>query len=237
MRTTTGLRRRRVPRQLAALVLALLVMSLGVAGCQSKPSCTGDLNEYNGMCLSNTAIVYMECTKGRGFDTSEELSGSLGGTFKVVADASITLARKTAQKENQVVSLRVVNDCLKIAEGSAQSAAERAVAQTQQAQVDDYLKQLQAKQVQETPHIALSRSSVRVGDSITVSGRNYYANETVEVRFNGRIVAQVEADGNGSFKTAITVPDDGTPSSFPSTIIASGETSIKSAEVPVSLKG
>lgn len=236
-RRSTGEAAHRASRtRLTALLLTLLVMSLGSAGCQSKPSCTGSLNEYNGMCLTNTAIVYMECTKGRGFDTSEELSGSLGGTFKVVADASISLARKSAQKENQEVSLRIVDDCLKIAESAAESPADRAVAQSQQAQVDGFLKQLQDKQVQQTPHITVSPSSGKVGDSVTVTGRSYYANETVAVRFHATLVAQVAADEDGSFTTTITVPQDAPPPSFPSTISATGETSAKSAETPFSVQ-
>ncbi|MFZ1287982.1 MAG: hypothetical protein WAR57_13200 [Candidatus Phosphoribacter sp.] len=227
--------RRTVLRRLAPLLLVLLVLSLGAAGCQSKPNCVGTLNEYNGMCLTNTAIVYMECTKGRGFDTSEELSGSLGGTFKVVADASISLARKSSQKENQEVSLRIVNDCLKIAESAADSPADRAIAQDQQAQVDGFLEQLKAKQVKETPHITVSPSVARVGDSITVSGTNYYANETVAVRLHTTVLAQVVADADGSFTTTVEVPQSAPPPSFPSSVVATGETSAKSAQIPLKI--
>jgi hypothetical protein len=140
-----------------------------------------------------------------------------------------------SQKENQEVSLRIVNDCLEIAASAADSPADRAVAQNQQAQVDGFLEQLQAKQVKETPHITVSPSSARVGDSITVSGTNYYANETFAVRLHTTVLAQVEADADGSFTTTVEVPEGAPPPSFPSSVVATGETSATSAEVPLEI--
>ena len=46
------------------------------------------------------------------------------------------------------------------------------------------------------------------------------------------MVKQVQADNNGAFTTAITVPDDVPPPDFQTTISATGETSAKSAEAP-----
>jgi hypothetical protein len=215
-------------------VVAILLLPLAIAAmlvaCQSQPTCSGNLHEYNGMCLTNTAIVYMECTKGRGFDQVSELGGSLGGTFKVVADASVELAYKKAQTENKEVSLQIVSDCLKLAEAAADSPAEQSVAEQYQQTADKYMQAWRKTQVAETPHIEISPTEAQVGETVRVSGSNYYANETIAIRLHATLVKQVKADGEGTFDTTIAVPKNAPPPGFPTTITATGTTSAKSAE-------
>lgn len=223
-RTSAGLHRRFW--RLLATMLAALVFSPALVACQT-PTCTGNLNEYNGKCLTNMAIVFMECTKGRGYDLETEIGGKLGGTFKVVADASVEAAYKSTQKENVVVSLEIVAACLKIAEGAAETPADRSAA-AESRETALYI----AKLVKSTAHIKIDPTRARVGETIDVTGRNYYPNESVAIVLHATLIKQVQADSQGAFATTFTVPKNALPVGFPSTISASGETSVKSARAP-----
>lgn len=224
-RTSAGLDRR--PWRVLAMVLAALVISPAFVACQ-PPTCTGNLHEYNGKCLTNMAIVYMECTKGRGFDLETEIGGKLGGTFKVVADASVEAAYKTTQKENAVVSLQIVSDCLKIAEGAAETTADRSAAAESRKTADSFI----AEQVKKTARIKIDPTRAHVGATIAVTGRNYYPNESVAIYLHATLCKQVQANNQGAFATTITVPKNAPPVGFPTTIHATGETSAKSAQAP-----
>jgi hypothetical protein len=217
--------------RLATGLLLLLSVAAAVPTC-TPPTCTGNLHQYHDMCLTNTAIVYMECTKGRGFDTTKEIGGSVGGTFKVVADATLQLAYKKSQKENKDVSLQIVHDCLKIAGEASDSPDERNVAQTYERQADEYIEQWKRDQVAHQVHIKLSPTSARVGEAVQISGTNFYQNETVDIHLHATLVEQVQADGQGAFRTTIKVPDNAPPPGFSTVIIATGETSAKSARAP-----
>ena len=89
------------PSHLVAILLGQFAISGMLVACGSGLTCTGNQKEYKGVCLGNVAITYIECTKGRGFDLTTELSGKLGGTFKVIADASVEAAYKTAEKKTR----------------------------------------------------------------------------------------------------------------------------------------
>jgi len=218
-------------RLMSGLVL-LFALVPAVSTC-SPPTCTGGLQAYQGMCLTSTAIVYMECTKGHGFDTTEEIAASGGGTFKVVADATLKLAYKKAKKENKDVSLQIVHNCLKNAgQASDSSPEDRKVAQTYERQANRDIKQWETEQVDQTPHIKLSSKSAKVGDAVQISGTNFYPNETVDIHLHATLVEQVEADGQGTFRVTIEVPNDAPPAGFSTTISATGETSAKSAKAP-----
>jgi hypothetical protein len=212
-------------------LLLLFALVPAVSTC-SPPTCTGNLHPYHGTCLTNTAIVYMECTKGRGFDTTNEIGGSVGGTFKVVADATLKLAYKKAQTENKDVSLQIVHDCLKIAGQASDSPEDRNVARTYERQTDQYIKEIRKQEVAGTPHIKLSTKSAKVGESVEISGTKFYKNETVDIRLHATLVEQVQANGQGAFRVTIEVPDDAPPPGFSTTITATGETSAKSAQAP-----
>ncbi|MCD5341580.1 hypothetical protein LR392_04975 [Arthrobacter sp. AK04] len=103
-------------------------MQIGITtvlvACQQGPTCSGNKSDYNGKCPSNMAITYMECTKNRGFDLTTELSGKLGGTFKVIADASIEAAYKVQQDGK--------HGCRLVVAASVQASLERAGAASQE---------------------------------------------------------------------------------------------------------
>lgn len=215
------------PSQLVAILLVQLAISAVVVACNAGRTCTGNKSDYNGQCLSNMAITYMECTKNRGFDLTTELSGKLGGTFKVIADASVEAAHRAQQKENTVVALQIVANCLKIAETEADTAVDKSAAEESRNRAD-----LIRQQVEQTAHIEIAPAQARVGESVSVSGRNYYPNETIAVRLHATLITQVKADDEGAFSTTIAVPKNAPPPGFPTSVTASGETSAKSATAP-----
>jgi hypothetical protein len=214
------------PSRLVAFLLLLFAISAMLVACPS-PTCTGNLREYNNQCLSGVAITYIECTKDRGVDLTTKMGGKLGGTFKVVADASVEAAYEVQKKENTVVALQVVSDCLKIAETQADTAADRSAAEESRNRAD-FIKQ----QVQETAHIEIDPAQARVGGILQVSGRNFYPDETIAIRLHATLVKQHKADGQGAFSTTIAVPKNAPPPGFPTTVTATGETSAKSASAP-----
>ncbi len=215
----------RPSRLVAFLVVQFAIVAMLVA-CGS-PACSGNLREYNGECLSGVAITYIECTKGRGFDLSTKLGGKIGGTFKVVADASVEAAYEVQKKENTVVALQIVSDCLSIAQTQADSAVDKSAAEESRKRAD-FIRQ----QVQETPHIEIAPAQARVGETLSVSGRNFYPNETIAIYLHATLMKQEVADGQGAFSTTIAVPKTAPPPGFPTTVSAAGETSAKSAQAP-----
>ncbi|QOD02654.1 hypothetical protein [Pseudarthrobacter sp. BIM B-2242] len=212
--------------RMVALLLVQFAVSAMLVAC-GGPTCTGNTREYNGQCLSGMAITYIECTKERGVDLTTKVGGKLGGTFKVVADASVEAAYEEQKRENTVVALQVVSDCLKIAETQADSAVDKSAAQESRNRAD-MIKQ----QVQETAHIEIAPSQAQVGESLSVSGRNFYPDETVAIYIHATLIKQEKADSQGAFSTTIIVPKDAPPPGFSTVVRASGETSVKSARVP-----
>lgn len=215
------------PSRLLAAVLGLFVVVPVLAACQPGPSCGGNQRPYNNTCLDNVAITYIECTKGHGYDLTTELGGKLGGTFKVIADASVEAAYKTTQEENTAVSLQIVSDCLRIAEAGADRAEDKSAAEQSRARADQI-----RQQVAETAHIDVNPSQAQVGASVLVNGRNFYPEETVALYVHATLVTQVQADGNGAFSATVTVPTNAPPFGFPTFITAAGETSSKTAQAP-----
>ncbi|WP_406636624.1 hypothetical protein [Pseudarthrobacter quantipunctorum] len=210
----------------AAILLGLFAISPLLVACPSSPSCSGSQRPYNNVCLDTVAITYIECTKGRGFDLTTELSGKLGGTFKVIADASVEAAYKQTQEENTVVALQIVSDCLKIAESSADTAANRSAAEESRQRAD-----LIRQQVEETAHIEIAPNQARAGQSVLVSGTSFYPEETVAIYVHATLVTQIKVDGQGAFSATITVPKNALPG-FQTAITVTGETSAKSAQAP-----
>ncbi|MFJ6357725.1 hypothetical protein [Pseudarthrobacter oxydans] len=172
------------------------------------------------------AITYIECTKGRGFDLTTELSGKLGGTFKVIADASVEAAYKENKEENTVVGLQIVSDCLRIAESSADTAVDRSAAEESRQWAD-----LIRQQVQQTAHIEIAPSQARAGASVVVSGTSFYPDETVAIYVHATLVTQIRVDGQGAFSVTITVPKNALPG-FQTAVTVTGETSAKTAQAP-----
>jgi hypothetical protein len=220
--------------RLALLVLLALAMLFAPA-CnpfETQPTCTGNLHPYKGKCLSNMAIEYVGCTEGRGISPTTKISAGVGGTFKVVADASLNIAYEQAQQENTPVALEIVKDCLEIVKSSSSASdSEQSTATDYQRQVDQSLQQWQQQQVNQTPTLALSSASARKGEQVTVNGTQFWPNEMVNIRVHATLVSQVKADEKGAFSAVITVPSSAPPD-FDTAIVATGRTSAKSAEAP-----
>jgi hypothetical protein len=210
----------------AAILLGLFAISPLLVACPSSPSCSSSQRPYNNVCLDNVAITYIECTKGRGFDLTTELSGKLGGTFKVLADASVEAAYKQTQEENTVVGLQIVSDCLKIAESSADTAANRSAAEESRQRAD-----LIRQQVEETAHIEIAPNKARAGESVLVTGTSFYPEETVAIYVHATLVTQIKVDGQGAFSATIAVPKNALVG-FQTAVTVTGETSAKTAQAP-----
>jgi hypothetical protein len=209
-----------------AILLGLFAISPLLAACPSSPSCSGSQRPYNNVCLDNVAITYIECTKGHGFDLTTELSGKLGGTFKVIADASVEAAYKENKEENTVVALQIVSDCLRIAESSADTAVDRSAAEESRQRAD-----LIRQQVQQTPHIEIAPRQAPAGANVLVSGTSFYPEETVAIYVHATLVTQIKVDGQGAFSATITVPKNALPG-FQTAVTVTGETSAKTAQAP-----
>jgi hypothetical protein len=236
--------------QLAQLVLRyvmilLVVLPLAmpfVAGCGGSTStgggststeCPSGLHPYKDKCLSSMAIQYVGCTEGKGISPTTEIGGGVGGTLKVVADASVKLAYKRTEQEDTPVALEIVKDCMEIARTtSAATDPEQSTAADYQRQFDQFLKQWQQQQVNHTPTLAVSRSTARKGEQLTVTGSNFWPNEMVTIQVHTTIVAQVKADAKGAFSSVITVPSSAPAPGFDTAIIAIGQTSAGSAQAP-----
>ncbi len=220
--------------RLGLLVLLPLVTQLVVPGCRpSQPACTGGLHPYKDKCLSNMAIQYVGCTEGRGISPTTEISGGVGGTLKVVADASLKLAYKKTQQENTPVALQIVKDCMEIAKDTSPAGdPEQSAATDYQHQFDQALQQWQQDQINQTPTLTLSTSSARKGEKVRVTGSRFWQNEMVDIRVHSTIVAQLKADKDGGFSTVITVPSSAPPPDFDTVISATGQSSSRSAQAP-----
>jgi PASTA domain len=74
------------------------------------------------------AIVYVDCTEGKGISTTTKVSGGVAGTLQVVTNASVNVASEKTRQEDRAVALKKIKDCLDIAKSSsAASDAERRV--------------------------------------------------------------------------------------------------------------
>jgi hypothetical protein len=211
---------------LIAIAFVVVGVSVLISACSSQPSCSTGLHPYKDKCLTNMAIQYIGCTEGRGISTTNEISAGVGGTLKVIADATLTVAMKRSQTENTPVALQIVKDCMEIAKtNSPPDDPEQAIAA-------NYERQWQDLVVSQTPELTISRSSARVGETVTVTGSQFWANEKVDIRLHAATVAQVQADASGGFSVDITVPTGAPPPGFATSISATGHSSAKSADAP-----
>lgn len=80
--------------------------------------------------------------------------------------------------------------------------------------------------------ITLSDSSAARGSPITVTGSGFEPGELVEIRVHVTTVGTVTADSNGSFRQRVTVPDAAPPPGFPTSVAATGHSSVKTATAP-----
>jgi len=218
-------------RRRSALLAAQILVMLLVPACRDKSvTCSGGLREYKDKCLTDMAIVYTECTDGRGVNTTTEIGGGVGGTLRVVAGASLQVAYRTSQQEDTPVALEIVRNCMEIAKSSAQATdPEQSIAAEYLRQFDQAIQQWL---LVNTPHVSLSTDTARSGDQITVTGTQFLPNEVVDIRLHTSILARVTADSHGSFSTVITVPANAPPPNFDTAVVATGESSIRSARAP-----
>ena len=224
---------------IASLALALLLPA-ACSDSGEQLTCPAGLHLYKNNCLSSTSIEYVGCTEGRGFSTIDEGSIGLGGTFRVVADASLEIAATRSKQENTPVALQIVKDCLEIAMNSAAlSQSERNAAVDFEREADAALREFEEvrrefeeERLAETPTLTLSTESARKGEQVTVTGAQFQANEMVDITVHATLVKQVQADANGAFSTIIVVPPDAPPPGFGTSITATGQTSARSARAP-----
>ncbi|WIX90389.1 hypothetical protein [Amycolatopsis sp. DG1A-15b] len=217
----------------AALTLFLALAMMVIPSCAGAPTCAAGTQAYEGVCLSDMAVQYVVCTKDRGVNVTTKLDGKVSGTFKVVADAALQLGYEKSKQENTPVALQIVKDCMAIAKtASPPSDPERAQIAGFQQRADQALQDWQKNQVNETPSITRSRNSAKKGQKVIVISKKFWPNEMVDIMGHATLVAQVEADGNGSFSASVTIPQGAPPPSFDTTITAAGKSSAKSATAP-----
>lgn len=207
-------------RVIFLILLSLLVPSL-LAACSAQDCPTG-LHAYKDKCLTNMAIQYVGCTEGRGIDVTTEISAGVGGTFKVVADASLDIAYKRAQQENTPVALEIVKACLDIAKTTSPPDDPEQGA----------LRAFQDEQILVTAKLTISPATAREGAQVTVTGSHFWPTEMVDIYLHASLLVQVQADASGGFMTVITVPSSAPPPDFPTSISATGQSSVKSAQAP-----
>lgn len=220
-RTATG------PASLTVLVSTILVGGCGL-GSVSQAQCSGGQQPYKDRCLSQTVIEYLSCTEGRGFSTTNEFNASAGGSFKMVTDASLSVARKKAQQENTPVALEIVKECSELTERSGVAGADRAVLAQFQQEVDDSIAQFEQNALERTPSISLSKTVMHIGSQLTVTGVQFQANETVDIDVDVQTVARVTANSTGSFSATVTIPNNIMVGAPNHQIIAIGRTSARS---------
>jgi hypothetical protein len=222
------------------LIVSIVVAAAASEGCSEEepPECSGDLREYKGQCMSNMAIEYTSCVEGRGFSTTTGGEVGVGGTFKIIANASVDAAYKKTQEEDTPVALEIVKACLEIAKNTAASQPERDTAADLITVADEKQREWQddweTRTIEETPTLTLSTDTAKVGEVVVVSGTHFRGNEMVDISVHASLVTQVQADGNGAFSTEITIPSDAPPPGFSTAIIATGHTSARSARAPFS---
>src|SRR5207249_5404969 len=88
-----------------------------------------------------------------------------------------------------------------------------------------------------TPEITLSGGTAPRGASITVSGSGFSPGELVEIRVHVTSVGTVTADSKGRFAQKVTVPESAPPPGFPTSVAATGHSSLKTATAPFTVAG
>lgn len=82
--------------------------------------------------------------------------------------------------------------------------------------------------------ITLSAATAPRGGKITVNGSGFQPGETVEIRVHVTTVGDVIADSAGQFRQLITIPQSAPPPGFPTSVSATGHSSIKTGTAPFS---
>jgi hypothetical protein len=80
--------------------------------------------------------------------------------------------------------------------------------------------------------LTLSSASAPKGSSVQVFGSCFSPGERVEIRVHVEVVGSATADSDGRFNQTITIPQSAPPPSLPTSISATGRSSIKTASAP-----
>jgi hypothetical protein len=86
----------------------------------------------------------------------------------------------------------------------------------------------------ESGEITLSTASAPRGGSLTVYGSCFEPGELVEIRIHVTSVGSVTANSEGKFTQTVVVPESAPPPSFPTDVVATGHSSLKSGTAPFS---
>ncbi len=177
--------------------------------------------------MTNTAIVYGECTAGKGMNTAEEYGGGVTG-LKLVLKAALSVAYRRTKQENTPVALQIVRDCLKIAATATETKEEKEVIRTYRRQVVRIIDQVEDHR--DNPTISLSPVEVSIGDQVVVRGRQFAANEVVDLELNSIPIEGIEvsADNRGRFEASVTMSTDIVEPDSSTTISAQGQVSEES---------
>jgi hypothetical protein len=84
--------------------------------------------------------------------------------------------------------------------------------------------------------ITLSTDQARRGETVTVFGTCFKSGERVEIRVHVETVGSATANSEGKFTQTITVPPSA-PRNFPTSVVATGTSSIRSASAPIRVPG
>jgi PASTA domain-containing protein len=180
----------RTPWHYTAAPLAALSIVGAASSCQEPPQhCSGDLQEYEGKCLTDNAIVFVGCVEGRGINVTEKLGGGIAGTFRVVADASLNLAYEKSQQEDTAVALQIVDHCLALAEDQLESDQDRSAARDYQQRATNAIKEIPIKRptvpecidlTKDQLSAALEKVGLEVGAVTTRPDKEYKEGQVVE---------------------------------------------------------
>lgn len=80
--------------------------------------------------------------------------------------------------------------------------------------------------------ITLSTDRAQRGAPVTVHGSCFSSGERVVIRVHVTEVGSAIADSDGAFTQTITVPESAPPAGFPTSIAATGNSSVKTATAP-----
>ena len=86
------------------------------------------------------------------------------------------------------------------------------------------------------PTLSVSPATAPRGATITVSGTGFQPGETVDVYVHATLVGMAKTDGEGAFSKGFTVPASAPPPDFPTTVHATGESSVRTAQAPFSTR-
>lgn len=204
--------RRRAPWRYFLLLLAGLLIVGPLAACSSAngggTACTGDVEDYQGRCVTHVTAKYLACIEGRGFSVTNQIGG--GVTLPAVADSTFNVAYSHSKEENTPVALQIVHDCLALAEKNATSGDDRGVAHDYVRQTTRYIGVVKNRlaAIELEPSGALDCGSADIGgtavpcpENITIKSTGVKALKTANMEVKGANRDDFQAGDECSNKT------------------------------------